>query len=104
MDIEDFNKLDSTVRMSLVIAMHIRNEMENFHAEHLSDEQMKELNPIIRQATYDILNYLKVASNDENKGGKIVAKGVINFLIQSIPDYWEFPNESNPSIRFQNPS
>lgn len=57
-----------------------------------SDEQMKELNPIIRQATYDILNYLKLASSDENSNEKIVAQGVINFLIQSIPDYWELPN------------
>ncbi len=48
MDTEDFDKLDSTVQMSMVIAMHIRNEMENFHSEHLSDEQMKKLNPIIR--------------------------------------------------------
>ncbi len=44
MDIEDFNKLSSTVQMSLVIAMHIRNEIENFHSECLSDEQMKKLN------------------------------------------------------------
>lgn len=84
--------------MTLVIAMHIRNEMENFHSHHLSDEQMKVLNPIIRQATYDILNYLKLASSDENSDGKIVAQGFINFLIESIPDYWEHPNESNPAI------
>ena len=31
-----------------VIAMHVRNEMEGFHCQHLSDAQMKELNPIIR--------------------------------------------------------
>ena len=102
MDTEDFNKLDSTVQMSLVIAMHIRNEMENFHSEQLSDEQMRELNPIIRQATYDILNYLKLASNKENSSEKIIAQGVINFLIQSIPNYWELPNESNPVIRLRN--
>lgn len=74
--------------------MHIRNEMENFHSEHLSDEQMRELNPIIRQATYDILRHLKFASGDEKSDEKIVAQGVINFLIQSVPDYWEFENDS----------
>ena len=103
MNIEDFNKLDCTVQMSIVISMHIRNEMENFHSEHLSDEQMKKLNSIIRQATYDILNHLKLASNNENSDTRIVAQSVINFLIQSIPDYWEMPNESNHAIRLQNP-
>lgn len=95
MDITDFNKLDHTVQMAIIIAMHIRNEMENYHSEYLSDEQMKELNLIIRQSTYDILNYLKLASIKENRSEKTVAKGVINFLIQSIPDYWELPKESN---------
>lgn len=52
MDITDFNKLDHTVQMAIIIAMHIRNEMENYHSEYLSDEQMKELNLIIRQSTY----------------------------------------------------
>jgi len=32
------------------IAMVIRNAMEDFHCRHLSDEQMAELNPIIRDA------------------------------------------------------
>jgi hypothetical protein len=25
-----------------LIAMHVRNEMEDFHCQHLSDDQMKE--------------------------------------------------------------
>ena len=54
--------LDFAVQMSFIVAMNIRNAMEHFHSKHLSDEQMKELNPIIRQAIYDILNYLKLAS------------------------------------------
>lgn len=29
------------------IAMVVRNELENFHSENLSDAQMKELNPLI---------------------------------------------------------
>ncbi len=32
------------------IAMVIRNAMEDFHCQHLTDDQMKELNPIIRNA------------------------------------------------------
>lgn len=100
MDTEDFNKLDPTVQMSMVIAMHIRNKMENFHSAHLSDEQMRELNPIIRQAIYDALNYLKLASNDDNSDDKVAAQELINFLIRSIPDYWELPTEVG--VDFQN--
>jgi len=31
-----------------VLAMEVRNSMENCHVQHLTDEQMHELNPIIR--------------------------------------------------------
>ena len=31
------------------IAIVVRNAMEDFHTKHLSDKQMKELNPIIRK-------------------------------------------------------
>lgn len=34
----------------MLIAIAVRNEMEDFHCEHLTDSQMKELNPIIRNA------------------------------------------------------
>ena len=36
--------------MAKYVAMVIRNAMEEFHCKYLSDEQMKELNPIIRNA------------------------------------------------------
>lgn len=95
MNSEDFKKLDPTIQMSFIIAMNIRNALEDFHSKHLSDEQMQELNPIIRQATYDILNYLKLASNNESNREKITAQEVINFQIRSIPDYWELPIEKD---------
>jgi hypothetical protein len=64
----DFNKLDLSTKASLIIAMHIRNEMEDFHCKHLSDEQMQEkLNPLIRQAVYNtpllFINILLVPQN-----------------------------------------
>jgi hypothetical protein len=55
---------------------------------------MRELNPIIRQAIYNVLKYLKVSSASENSEEKVAAQNIINFLIQSIPDYWEFPTEN----------
>lgn len=93
MDTEDFEKLDSTVQISLIIAMYIRNEMENFHCAHLSDEQMKELNTLMRQSIYNILRYLKLSSKTKNDAEKIHAKNVINLQIQLIPKYWELPTE-----------
>ncbi|MBC8457308.1 MAG: hypothetical protein H8D67_04845 [Deltaproteobacteria bacterium] len=36
--------------LAMYIAMVVRNTMEVFHCGHLSDEQMKELNPIGRNA------------------------------------------------------
>ncbi len=93
MNNEKFEKLDSTTQISLLIAMYIRNEMEDFHCEHLSDEQMKELNPIIRQAVYNIMRYIKLAYKKNNDAEKIFANREINFQRQSIPDYWELPTE-----------
>ena len=37
------------------IAAYIRMYMEDFHCKHLTDEQMKELNPILRNAIYTFL-------------------------------------------------
>ena len=37
-------------QLASYIAMVIRNAMEDFHCEHLTDDQMKELNPIVRNA------------------------------------------------------
>lgn len=37
------------------IAAYVRYNMEDFHSEHLSNKQMKELNPIIRNAIYTFL-------------------------------------------------
>lgn len=37
------------------IAIVVRNAMEEFHSKYLSDEQMRELNPIIRNAVYTAL-------------------------------------------------
>ena len=38
---------EHTQDLAMYIAMAVRNAMEDYHCEHLSDEQMKELNPIV---------------------------------------------------------
>ena len=49
-DIERPQPLEETEDRAMYIAMVVRDAMENFHHKHLSDEQMKELNPTIRNA------------------------------------------------------
>jgi hypothetical protein len=69
----------------MYIAAVIRCEMEDFHHEHLSDEQMKELNPIIRNAVFTAL--VAFQAMDE----ETLARDFVNFYLQMIPDYWEKP-------------
>lgn len=52
--------------ISKLIAMNVRNEMEDFHVRHLSDEQMRELNPIIRNAIYTTLVGFLYARDDSH--------------------------------------
>jgi hypothetical protein len=70
---------------SKYIAMLIRNHMENFHCKHLSDEQMKELNPLIRDSIYTGLYALMIAESSEK------ARELIDFTVLMIPKYWEEP-------------
>lgn len=42
-------------RLAKAIAAHIRNGIEDFHWKYLSEENMRELNPRIRNAVYTFL-------------------------------------------------
>jgi len=64
--------------LAMLIAAVVRNAMENFHCKYLSDAQMKELNPIIRNAIFTALIKL---NEDPVKMGAYYEK--------FIPDYWE---------------
>jgi hypothetical protein len=66
-----------------VIAMHVRNEMEEFHCQHLSDAQMKELNPIIRKAIYETLRQLYFLKKGTKKQ-RLVAIQSIHHLFCSF--------------------
>ena len=70
---------------AMYIAMVVRNAMEDFHCRHLSDDQMKELNPIIRNAICTALHAINRSS--VSKG----AKSFVDFHTGMIPKYWERP-------------
>jgi len=60
-----------------LIAANVRNNIENFHCKYLSDAQMKELNPLIRDAIYTAM--VNMTEKPE----------YINFYQQHVPPYWE---------------
>ena len=76
--------------------MHVRNEMEDFHVEHLSDTQMKQLNPIIRQAIFDIVSLTN--KQPETEAGQKKAAQAIDWLVKMMPDYWEIPEKASGSL------
>jgi len=70
---------------SKIISIVIRNAMEDFHTKHLSDEQMEELNPIIRNAVYTAL----YAGEYQDQSSR--AKRFLDSQMEMIPGYWEEP-------------
>jgi hypothetical protein len=71
--------------MAKFIAMVIRNAMEDFHCRHLSDAQVRELNPIIRNAIYTALHAAANIVTSE------AAEKFVQFQAAFTPDYWEDP-------------
>ena len=65
------------------IAMVVRNAMEDFHCAHLSDAQMKELNPIVRDGICTALHAL------ENRRRSKTAEAFVRMTLRMIPGYWE---------------
>ena len=69
--------------LSKVIAMVVRNNMEEFHIDHLSDKQMKELNPLIRDGIYTALTMINEESDKYHSE--------LRWILRVIPEYWEDP-------------
>lgn len=77
--------LSELQRMALYIAQVVRDEMEGFYAEHLSDEQMAELDPIVRDAIYTALYAAEQAAQ-----GSREAEMWMNFH-NRWPKHWQPP-------------
>ena len=78
-------RLDHQHFTTQYIAMVVRNAMEAFHRVHLSDAQMRELNPTIRNAIFTALHALGWEDRSES------ARRHIEYHLRSIPSYWEPP-------------
>jgi len=81
--LQKMTDLSSAQRRAMYLAIVVRNAMEDFHVAHLSDAQVRELNPIIRNAIYTGLKALE--ANDRR------AQLFLAFNAATIPDYWEAP-------------
>lgn len=92
MDEEEESELKDSAKY---VAMVVRNEMEDFHCAHLSDKQMAELNPIIRNAIYTAL----VSIRESNRANERAMKFVM-FHFKMIPKYWEEPKLSSEFEEF----
>lgn len=77
--------LSQLQELAMYIAQVVRNEMEDFHVQHLSDAQVRELNPLIRNAIYTALHAAEQA--DQGCEG---SRLWINFH-KRWPVYWEPP-------------
>ena len=80
---------DSFKLHSKVLALSVRNELEDLHSDGtLPQGKMKEINTIIRDSIYSTLLLSYKAKNGDKESEKI-----LKFLFSSIPDYWEEPKE-----------
>jgi hypothetical protein len=84
-------------QLALFIAMVIRNAMEDFHAEHLTDEQMQRLNPIIRNAVCTALHAFNHYPSEPP------AKRFIDYHLSMVPPYWEPPELLPDYVRMWDP-
>ena len=85
------NNRDVMKWVSKIIALNIRNRLEDFHVAHLPDSVMPELNREIRGGIYDAL--VAIANYDTDE----FSRKFINYTEIMIPDYWEDP-ELQPEL------
>ena len=70
---------------SKYISIVIRNATEDFHSKHLTDAQMEELNPLIRNAVYTALYTMQYYKDS------VRAQEFMDSQVGMIPDFWEEP-------------
>jgi hypothetical protein len=70
---------------AMLLAAFVRDGIESFHREHLTDEQMRALNPLIRNSIYTALYAMEHAAEDWRCDQLLESKR------RAIPAYWESP-------------
>lgn len=57
---------------------------------------MKQLNPIIRQAIFDMVSLTN--KQPETEAGQKKAAQAIDWLVKMVPDYWEIPEKTSEGL------
>ena len=70
---------------SKLIALSVRNELEDLHSNYIPNGKMKEFNTLIRKGIYDALFVLVNEHRDD------FFKQFANRLKRQLPDTWEDP-------------
>ena len=94
-DLKEFESLNEKQKQVMLLGIEVRNNIEDFHAKYLSDEQMKELNPLIRQGIMngiELWEEYKRYRRSKKQNGEITAYMLMALMM--IPDYWELPVEN----------
>lgn len=81
----DFHKLDRQQKHVLLMAVFVRNALEDFHVQHLNDEQMHELNVAVRSGLSRGVKFLEEGANSPT------SEAYFELLVEQIPSYWELP-------------
>lgn len=79
------NNQEAMKKIWMIIARVVRDELEDFHVNHLSEQLMPEMNQLVRKGVYNGLFALANYSTDE------FSRNFVNLNIASLPDYWEEP-------------
>lgn len=79
------NDLEAMGIVTKLLAHEVRNRMEDFHVEHLSDKQMAKLNPLVREGIFNAL--FAIANYDRDS----FSRDFVNMHLLSVPEYWETP-------------
>ncbi len=79
------NDLGEVRALAMYVAIVARNALEDFHNKHLSDDTMRELNTIVRNAVYTALISMRDMLHST------YARGYVNYHTGHIPPYWEQP-------------
>lgn len=86
------NGHDHERTLAKIIAMTVRNHIEDLH-EHITDELMMKLNQHTRDAVFTTLVAMKEYPKSE------AARQFIGFQSMLIPKYWEDPELTDEYIR-----
>jgi len=74
---------------AMYVARVVRDAIEDFHVAHLSDDQMAELNPLIRQG---ILDALVIMARAKDHRDPLALEAMTAMTFQAPPEYWEAPD------------